>query len=186
MLFQWGHCGTSATGHCDGSTPTPPVDVSTVEAPVVINPTTPTDNQLSGDSRLIAYLGNWQSCPSDEQMAQYTHVVIAFAVSYQWSAGKNICSNTCEIASPPVCENSARPDLIQKWKAAGKKIILSFGGAGMGGSWAGDNNDCWDYCFGREEQVVNQLTSIVNDMGLDGVDIDYEYFHEDNQNGKFF
>ena len=56
----------------------------------------------------------------------------------------------------------------------------------MGGSWAGDNNDCWDYCFGREEEVVNQLTSIVNDMALDGVDIDYEYFHEDNQNGKYF
>merc|ERR1711865_915999 len=134
----------------------------------------------------IAYLGNWQSCPSDEQMAQYTHVVIAFAVSYQWSAGKNICSDTCEIASPPICKNAARPDLIQKWKAAGKKIILSFGGAGMGGSWAGDNNDCWDFCFGREEQVVNQLTSIVNTMGLDGVDIDYEYFHEDNQNGSGF
>ncbi|OEU11859.1 glycoside hydrolase, partial [Fragilariopsis cylindrus CCMP1102] len=119
-------------------------------------------------------------------MAQYTHIVIAFAVSYSWSPGKNICSETCEIDTPPVCENAPRPDLIQKWKDAGKKIILSFGGAGMGGSWAGDNNDCWDYCFGRETQVVNRLTTIVNEMGLDGVDIDYEYFHEDNQNGSGF
>lgn len=56
----------------------------------------------------------------------------------------------------------------------------------MGGSWAGDVNDCWDYCFGREEQVVNQLVGIVNDLGLDGVDLDYEYFYEDNQNNSGF
>jgi len=182
---QWGYCGFAATGHCDG-TPVPPVE-SPVQAPIDVNPspTTPIENQ-NENSRLIAYVGNWQSCPSDEQMAQYTHIVIAFAVSYSWSPGKNICSETCEIDTPPVCENAPRPDLIQKWKDAGKKIILSFGGAGMGGSWAGDNNDCWDYCFGRETQVVNRLTTIVNEMGLDGVDIDYEYFYEDNQKGSGF
>jgi len=56
----------------------------------------------------------------------------------------------------------------------------------MGGSWSGDNNDCWDYCFGREAQVVDRLTTIVNEMNLDGVDIDYEYFYEDKQNGSNF
>ena len=61
------------------------------------------------------------------------------------------------------------------------KYIIS-----MGGSWSGSNNDCWDYCFGREAQVVNRLTTIVDEMGLDGVDIDYEYFYEDNQNGSGF
>jgi hypothetical protein len=35
-------------------------------------------------------------------------------------------------------------------------------------------------------QVVNRLTAIVNEMNLDGVDIDYEYFYEDNQNGSNF
>merc|ERR1711907_903392 len=168
----------------------PPVSApvsSPVEAPAVapIAPL-PTDGQHHDTERLIAYLGNWHGCPTDEQMAQYTHVVIAFAVSYTWSPGKNVCSETCEIATPAVCGNSARPDLIQKWNDAGKKIILSFGGAGMGGSWAGDANDCWDYCFGRETQVVDRLTEIVNDMGLDGVDIDYEYFYENNQSGSGF
>ncbi len=45
----------------------------------------------------------------------------------------------------------------------------------MGGSWAGDNNDCWEYCYGRETKVVNRLVQIVNNMGLDGVDLDFEY-----------
>lgn len=44
----------------------------------------------------------------------------------------------------------------------------------MGGSWAGDVNDCWLHCFGRETQVVDRLVQIVTQLNLDGVDIDYE------------
>jgi len=185
---KWGHCGTGS-GYCDdgsdNTTPTSPVPAP-VQAPVDSTPTTTGENHDLGESRLIAYIGNWQDCPTDEQIAQYTHIVIAFAVTYTWRLSGNVCSETCEIAAPPVCENADHPELIQKWKAAGKKIILSFGGAGMGGSWAGDNNDCWDYCFGRETQVVDRLTEIVSDMGIDGIDIDYEYFYENNQGGSGF
>lgn len=137
------------------------------------------------DNRLIAYLGNWHACPTAQQLEEYTHVIISFAVSYTWSPGKNICSTTCEISTPPICGNSPNPGLVSDLQAAGKKVILSFGGAGMGGSWDG-NNDCWEYCFGREDHVVNRITDIVNELHLDGVDIDYEYFYEDNQNGSGF
>jgi len=74
---------------------------------------------------------------------------------------------------------------VQKWKSMGKKVILSFGGAGMGGSWDGLNN-CWDYCFGKEEYVVDRLVALNEQLGMDGVDIDYEYFYEDNQNDLGF
>ena len=150
------------------------------------NPENPVVSPRSGDSRMIAYLGNWQACPSDEQIDQYTHIVIAFAVSYAWAPNKNQCSTSCEIAQPSVCDNQNQPELIKRWRTKGKKVILSFGGAGMGGSWSGDNNDCWDYCFGREDQVIDRLTELVTEMNLDGVDIDYEYFYDDNQNGSGF
>ena len=55
----------------------------------------------------------------------------------------------------------------------------------MGGSWDGVN-DCWEYCFGRETQVVDQLVNIVNANNFDGVDIDYEYYYENNQHGSSF
>ena len=55
-------------------------------------------------------------------------------------------------------------------------VLLSFGGAGMGGSWSGDVNDRWEHCFGRVDTIVAQLTDIVATQGFDGVDIDYEYF----------
>merc|ERR1712157_164677 len=142
--------------------------------------------QADEHSRLVAYLGNWQSCPTPEQYDQYTHIVIAFTVSYTWNPGKNSCSASCDIATPPVCNDAPNPGLIQEWKNAGKKVLLSFGGAGMGGSWAGDANDCWEYCFGKEDHVVDQLVGIVSDMDLDGVDLDYEYFYEDDQNNSGF
>ena len=169
------HCGCSIDGSGPGQTGTP-------------SPVTPTPPLSPGgdDSRLIAYVGNWQPCPTVDQWSQYTHIVIAFAVSYIWSPSKNICSTTCDIATPPVCNNQQNPSLIQEWKDAGKTVLVSFGGAGMGGSWAGDVNDCWDYCYGREQQVANRLVQIVNELGVDGVDIDYEYFYEDNQNFSGF
>lgn len=120
---------------------------------------------------------NWKACPSLEKVAQYSKVIVAFAVSYQWAPSKNICSSSCTIAPVVTCGNVARPDLIEQWKAAGVTVLLSFGGAGMGGSWAGDVNDCWEACFDRVDSTVAQLTSIVADQGYDGVDIDYEYFH---------
>jgi len=123
-------------------------------------------------------LGNWQSCPSQAQVAPYTHIVIAFAVSYTWAQNKNSCDTQCNIATPVICNNLPNADLVQQWQNAGKKVILSFGGAGMGGSWSGDQNNCWDFCFGKEEQVANQLVQIVRDHNFDGVDIDYEYCYD--------
>ncbi|KAK1744125.1 glycosyl hydrolase family 18 protein [Skeletonema marinoi] len=162
----------------DGPTP-PPAPTPNPTPPVPTTPApSPTTAVARHDSRLVAYLGNWQSCPSEAQVAPYTHIVIAFAVSYSWAAGKNNCDAQCNIAAPLICNNAPNAALVQQWQAAGKKVILSFGGAGMGGSWSGDVNNCWDYCFGKEEQVASQLVQIVKDNNYDGVDIDYEYCYD--------
>jgi len=182
---QYGYCGTG-TDYCSGGTnPTGPIPSPTPAPIPPLSPVGPIEPLPSDNSRVIAYLGGWTACPTDQQVEQYTHIMLAFAVSYSYSPGKNICSTTCEITTPPVCGNVPRPDLIQKWRSMGKKIILSFGGAGMGGSWDG-NNDCWEYCFGRETQVINRLTAIYGELGIDGVDIDYEYYYDDGQNGSGF
>merc|ERR1712085_85873 len=105
--------------------------------------------------------------------------LIAYAVSYTWSPGQNICDNQCNLASTvPICGNQNRQDLVDSWRAKGKKVILSFGGAGMGGSWFGDTNNCWDYCFGKEDQLSTDLTSIIATQNFDGIDIDYEYCYD--------
>jgi chitinase len=127
-------------------------------------------------------VANYLDCPIPEQYDAYTHIVIAFAVSYVYvNESFNNCSQTCEISlgdDNDVCNNTQNQELIERLQAADKKVIVSFGGAGMG-LRQGANNKCWEFCFGKEPEVVDQLVSIVNSMGLDGVDIDYEYFLED-------
>ena len=146
---QWGYCGTSEAycgeccqNNCDGQPPSPPSPSPPTPSPPTSNPPPSPgfnyDADHGEDSRLIAYVGNWQACPTDEQIDAYSHIVIAFAVSYTWSPGKNNCDATCQVPSSlPLCGNQARPDLIDKWRGMGKKVIVSFGGAGMGGSWSG-------------------------------------------------
>mmetsp|Transcript_35561 Transcript_35561/g.65198 ORF Transcript_35561/g.65198 Transcript_35561/m.65198 type:complete len:491 (-) Transcript_35561:280-1752(-) len=111
----------------------------------------------------------------------YTHMVIAFAVSYEYSEPSNNCDAQCNIAPLPICVGETSTT-VSDWQGQGKKIVLSFGGAGMGGSWSGNTNNCWDYCFGKEEQVATELVSIVNQKGLNGIDIDYEYCYDTENN----
>lgn len=148
-------------------------------APVTPYPTRSPNNDpapeiAEGDSRLIAYLGNWEPCPTLQQLDSYTHIVVAFAKTYTWTEEGNYCDAECNIDSPvPICSTQTGNE-IANWKALGKKVILSFGGAGMGGSWAGDTNNCWDYCFGKEDQLSTALVTMVDEKGYDGIDIDYE------------
>jgi len=81
------------------------------------------------DSRLIAYVGNWQACPTASQVDAYSHIVIAFAVTYTYNSPKNNCDAQCNIASSvSICNNMNDQALVDTWRAAGKKVILSFGG----------------------------------------------------------
>jgi len=136
------------------------------------------------DSRLIAYIGNWQSCPSAAQTDKYTHIIVAFAVSYNQNESKNDCNRQCVIGDNKpisICDDTPNSALVNQWKQAGKKVIVSFGGAGMGESSKGDMNHCWDYCFGKEQFVIQQLSTIVRKQNFDGVDISYKsYTNNDN------
>lgn len=174
-------CTAGETCYADAwSCPGVQPDGSPVPAPPPPVPGPPTPNASAGDdTRLIAYVGNWQGCPSSSQTDKYTHIVVAFAVTYTWNQAKNNCDTSCNLApTVPICDNWNNQALVDGWRAQGKKVILSFGGAGMGGSWFGDNNNCWDYCLDKAESLSTQLVSIVQNQRLDGIDIDYEYCYD--------
>ena len=153
------------------------IDVGSDTVPLSPSPSfTPRGSEE--DSRLIAYVANWEECPTLDMLDGYTHIVLAFAVSYTWSESGNICNEDCKLdESLPICLGET-PTQVEDWKALGIKVVLSFGGAGMGGSWSGDANNCWDYCFGEEMELSDNLVSIVSNKGFDGIDIDYEYCYD--------
>jgi len=124
----------------------------------------------------MAFIENWLECPTIEQIQGYSHVIISFAVSYVWAPGKNQCDAQCKIGAPvPICANGNLQKL-REWQQAGTKVLLSFGGAGMGGSWSSSPDDCWEYCYNvGAANVASQVAAIVEDQGFDGVDIDFEY-----------
>lgn len=109
-----------------------------------------------------SFFAHRQSCPTDEQVDAYSHIVIAFAVSYTWSEPKNNCDTQCNIASTvPICDNANNQALVDEWRSMGKKVILSFGGAGMGGSWSGDNNNCVSSIYDRDASSTTNLTGYI-------------------------
>jgi len=125
---------------------------------------------------MMAFIENWLDCPTIEQIQGYDYVIISFAVSYVWAPGKNQCDEQCKVSSPvPICANGNLQKL-REWQQAGTKVLLSFGGAGMGGSWSSSPDDCWEYCYNvGAADVASQVAAIVEDQGFDGVDIDFEY-----------
>ena len=128
------------------------------------------------DNRVVAYIKNWSTCPSPQQMAQYSHAVIAFAVNYQWTPSGVICDASCTLGPVPGCVGKSLSELVGELHAAGVDVTVSVGGALMGGLWNGcPSASCWEHCFDKVPHLASQLTALVSDNGLDGIDIDYEY-----------
>lgn len=140
------------------------------------------------DHRVVAFVANWQDCPTPAQMANWSHAVVSFAVSYMWTPNGNICDESCQIGEVAGCNGKSLGELAADLHANGVQVLLSFGGAGMGGLWegtCGQMTKCWDSCVTKTDQVVASLTKIVADNDLDGVDIDYEYCLHDEPHRKF-
>ena len=130
------------------------------------------------DHRVIAYVANWQECPTPAQYANWSHAILAFAVTYTWTPDGNVCDPTCQIGPVAGCNGKSMAELVSDLHAADVKVILSFGGAGMGGLWegtCGEMTKCWDACLDKTESIIDTLTGMVIDNDLDGIDIDYEY-----------
>ena len=140
--------------------------------------TGPSGEACVDDHRVIAYVANWQDCPTPAQYENWSHAMIAFAVTYMWTPNGNICDPACQIGPVAGCNGKSLAELVADLHAADVKVLLSFGGAGMGGLWegtCGEMTKCWDACVDKTDQLVDSLTNLVVDNDLDGIDIDYEY-----------
>ncbi len=177
---------TTATTTTASTTST--VGDSTAEETDPTDPTGTGGEACVDDHRVVAFLANWTECPSAEQLAQYSTVVIAFAVSYQWTPDGVICDESCTISPVTGCGGVALDQLVAELHAADLEVLVSFGGAAMGGVWEGTCGEmvrCWDHCVDQLDSVVAQLTDLVIDNDLDGIDIDYEYCLHDEPHVAF-
>jgi chitinase len=180
---------TTTSASTTTTTTTTTTASTTTDADTTDGATTDTGGEACvDDHRLVAFVANWTACPTAEQLAQYSEVVIAFAVSYQWTPDGVICDEACTISPVDGCTGTALDQLVADLHAADIEVLVSFGGAAMGGLWegtCGEMTRCWDHCVDQVDSVVAQLTDIVVDNDLDGVDIDYEYCLHDEPHIAF-
>jgi hypothetical protein len=103
---------------------------------------------------------NWKMCPTAKQLRTYTHVVLAFAVTYRWGAAGKECSPDCAVrldscgllTSDQTAE--AVPRVVEQMRAQGVHVSFSFGGAEM--------DSCYATCAGRARPVADDLLRIFN------------------------
>jgi len=200
---EFWNCADIKISPNDGSTPPARPTAPPTSPPVTVitsPPSTagePDNNGGGGDGamtkRVVAYVPNWKACPSPEQLKQYTHALIAFAVTYPaWKpAGQDTCGTDrmCQVQSVPGCGGKTLTEMVTYLHQNGVEAILSFGGASMGGVWeakgAAGSNSCWEHCLGKVDSLVSQLQRIVQQSGADGIDVDYEYFLDEPKYRNF-
>jgi len=134
---------------------------------------------------MVAYVENWKACPTDAQLAQYTHVIYAFTVTYTWTPAENLCDSQCVLRTPDACGGESIQQFLARAHSHGVKVLLSLGGAGMGGLWDLSKNRCWDPCWDKPVDLAQQTVDQVLTYGFDGVDVDYEYLLETDQQRQF-
>jgi chitinase len=114
-------------------------------------------------SRVVAYLPTWYSGSLDAiRYTKLTHINYAF-IDPTSSGG---------LTGLPMSGDARLTSLVQKAHANGVKVLISIGG------WSGGNDTPWkDMSSSATARAtfVNNVVTFVNNYGLDGADIDWEY-----------
>jgi chitinase len=120
---------------------------------LVMNPTT---------SRVVGYFPTWTGSPSTIQYGKLTHINYAFVLP----------TTTGGLTGVAMSGDARLADLVQRAHAANVKVLISIGGwnngddsgfVGMAASPSARNT------------FVSNVITFINNYGLDGVDIDWEY-----------
>jgi GH18 family chitinase len=141
----------------------------------VTEQSTPTSN----NNFAVGYLSFWNMTPSEIENIHtlYSHVIVSFAKPNATYAGKWAKKDTTGIQiandSNPIHYKKA----IKKLQDRGVKVLLSVGG---GEYSQGIHLNNWSKLTAEYGKDINHTThkkairDIVRDLGLDGIDIDYE------------
>src|SRR6185436_5816917 len=117
--------------------------------------------------KIVGYMPSWAGLVSEMQFTKLTHVNYAFVIpNGDGSLG-------------PVDNPSKLTSLVSSAHANGVKVLISIGG------WNNGNDSGFETLAASSTgrtNFTNNLVNLVNQYGLDGVDIDWEYPDPDNAN----
>ncbi|HEU4551785.1 MAG TPA: glycosyl hydrolase family 18 protein [Chitinophaga sp.] len=114
----------------------------------------------AGTFKVVGYMPSWSGDVNTVQYSKLTHINYAFLLP-------NSNGSLQAIENPSKLQN-----LVSKAHANGVKVMISVGG------WNDGNDSGFEglaASSGTRTTFVNNIISFVNQYGLDGVDIDWEY-----------
>jgi len=121
---------------------------------------TPTGAPPTGGFKQIGYMPSWAGSVGSVQYQYLTHINYAFGLPTA-SGGLQPIENTAKLSS-----------LVSTAHSRGVKVLLSIGG------WNGGNDSAFESLAassGGRTNFVNTCVNTLNQYGLDGIDIDWEY-----------
>ena len=113
--------------------------------------------------KVVGYLPSWSGSPADIQYTKLTHINYAF-IRPTTTGGLTAVDQPAKLQ-----------DLVSRAHAAGVKVGIAIGG------WSDLKNEDFQSMAGNatyRNNFVNNLVNLVNQYGLDGVDLDWEYPRE--------
>jgi chitinase len=115
---------------------------------------------LPSGFRSVGYMPSWAGDVNAIQYSKLTHINYAFALPNSNGTLQGI-ENTAKLSQ-----------LVSRGHAAGVKVSLAIGG------WNDGNDSAFEALAGNSgarTTFVNSVMGVINQYGLDGVDIDWEY-----------
>jgi chitinase len=129
-------------------------------ASVAFFPSTPAHAALPAGFRSVGYMPSWSGSVNSIQYAKLTHINYAFVLP-NWDGTLG-----------PVDNGSKLSSLVSLAHSSGVKVSISIGG------WNDGNDSAFENLAGNSSgrtNFVNGVVNLINQYGLDGVDIDWEY-----------
>ena len=126
----------------------------------------PDDCVAANGFKVVGYLPSWQGSVSNIQFDKLTHVNYSFLIPNA-------------DGSLQALENLAKmQELVRRAQGTNTKVLIAVGG------WLNGNDGAFTALAsqaGTRTAFINNLVNFVNQYGLDGVDMDWEYPREGNE-----
>jgi len=123
-------------------------------------------------ARVVAYFPTWDGNVNNIQYSKLTHIIYAFALPTGSGGLTNI----------PMSGDARLTSLVSQAHAAGVKVLISVDG------WNSTNDSIFRQMSSSSitrTAFVNNVVTFIDNYGLDGVDIDWEFPNTTTESADF-
>jgi chitinase len=121
--------------------------------------------------QIPGYLPLYNELPEESLLQQFNVIFLFAATTLLREETNNVtvtytCSAQCKLGFPDSSEERFTEYAREAVEHARTAVLLTVGGHAM--------NGCWEFCYGKEDKLAQEIADYVSSRGLDGVDFNIE------------